>query len=235
MERLAPGMNYVHASQILPLGPIDIQITHLHWYGIYNGIEEAYVKFNPDTYSLDEVAFHFDGTEDDTGRSDLGAFEDFRPAIKMNTDEENNYLEELHAQGFYDYDIGAILESVFQTVVFGERSTYWEDVARPTLRIDELAVFNRAWFRELLSSRDIDPDLFEVIARDLPIRESIGIVKQAERLRRFDAMRFVSRKGTTILRDILSPREKAVSSLPDDETEEVVYNETEVHAPDQDY
>lgn len=210
LDSLGKAMNYSHGSIMLPLGSIDLRLTHTNWYGIYNGLQEASVVFNPSDRSADEVAFTFDSEDGESGRSDIGAFDDFRPIIAMNSIEENLYLEELEAQGFYDYDVKVVLEAVHQAVVHGERSRYWEEVARPSLQIEELSAFNRSWFRELLSNRGIDPELFEAVSRQLPVRESIDLVKKADKLSRSDLMTMVARKGTTIVRDIFNPREKAI-------------------------
>lgn len=210
LDSLGMGMNYSHGSIMLPLGPIDLRLTHTNWHGIYNGLQEASVVFNPTDRSVDEVTFIFDSEDDESGRSDIGAFDDFRPVIEMNLIEENLYIEELEAQGFYNYDVRVVLEAIHQAVVHGERSRYWEEVARPSLQIEELSAFNISWFRELLSNRGIDPELFEAVSRQLPIRESIDLVKKADKLSRIDLMRMAARKGTTIVRDIFNPREKAV-------------------------
>jgi hypothetical protein len=208
LVRGGPEWNYSHASHTLALGPVDIKISHLNWYGIYSGEKEVTVAFNPDTNSIDEVEFRFSISSDDTGRSNSGTFNVFKP-LKMTNDEEDAYIDEMDEQGFYDFDPRVILESIYQSIVFGERSEYWER-AKDMLRIQDLAAFNKSWFDELLKNRGIDPKFYEFATRKLPIRESIHLIKGGERLRRIDALRLATRKVTAVARDIFNPREKAV-------------------------
>ncbi|MEK7605429.1 MAG: hypothetical protein AAB478_02775 [Patescibacteria group bacterium] len=227
VDSLGPGMNYVIGAVLLPLGSVDVELQNIYWHGIiYSGIEKSSVHFNPDSQSLAEVHINFDGSGEDTGMSNYGAAEDFNPLIQMSREESDLYGEELDNQGFLNFDQSIILEAIYQAVVYGERSTYWQDTVVPMLRMDELTAFNRAWHEGLLRSRNIDPELFEVVSRQLPIRESMELIKSGGRIKRLDAMRYLGREATRRARDLLVPRNEAGDSLRQ-LNGRIIFNETD--------
>lgn len=212
MDSLGPGMNYVHGAVTLPLGPVDVELRNIYWHGIYRGMEESSVHFSPDSQSLAEIHVKFDGSGEDTGMSNYGAHEDFKPLIQMSREESDLYGEELDTQGFLEFDQSIILEAIYQAVVYGERSTYWQDTVVPMLRLDELTAFNRVWHEELLHAHGIDPELFEVVSRQLPIRESAELIKLGGKIKRFDAMKYLGRQATRRVRDLLIPQRETIDS-----------------------